>query len=101
MRWLSLHWIFSRWISIAGQDRQKNSQDSDREFSGHYGGTGNPGCTIGEDAGTLEDVYEPYLLQNGFLTELRGGAQRPHLPTNISESTGFHDFQYLHSNLKM
>ena len=24
-------------------------------------------ASIGEDAGTLEDVYEPYLLQNGFL----------------------------------
>ena len=22
---------------------------------------------IGEDAGTVEDVYEPYLLKNGFL----------------------------------
>ena len=24
-------------------------------------------AAIGEDSGTLEDVYEPYLLQNGFL----------------------------------
>lgn len=24
-------------------------------------------ATIGEDSGTLEDVYEPYLLKNGFL----------------------------------
>ncbi|MGN8630547.1 Holliday junction branch migration DNA helicase RuvB [Blautia sp. HCP3S3_G3] len=24
-------------------------------------------AAIGEDAGTLEDVYEPYLLQNGFI----------------------------------
>lgn len=24
-------------------------------------------ASIGEDAGTLEDVYEPYLIQNGFL----------------------------------
>ena len=23
--------------------------------------------TIGEDAGTLEDVYEPYLVQNGLI----------------------------------
>ena len=22
---------------------------------------------IGEDAGTIEDVYEPYLIKNGFL----------------------------------
>jgi len=24
-------------------------------------------ASIGEDAGTLEDVYEPYLIQNGFV----------------------------------
>ncbi|MGL6103477.1 MAG: Holliday junction DNA helicase RuvB C-terminal domain-containing protein, partial [Exiguobacterium acetylicum] len=24
-------------------------------------------ATIGEDAQTIEDVYEPYLLQQGFL----------------------------------
>lgn len=24
-------------------------------------------AALGEDAGTLEDVYEPYLLMNGFL----------------------------------
>ncbi len=30
-------------------------------------------AAIGEDSGTLEDVYEPYLLQNGFLNRtLRG-----------------------------
>ena len=28
---------------------------------------------IGEDAGTLEDVYEPYLLQNGFLNRTPRG----------------------------
>ena len=26
-------------------------------------------AAIGEDAGTLEDVYEPYLLQNGFFKQ--------------------------------
>ena len=37
-------------------------------------------AAIGEDAGTLEDVYEPYLLQNGFLgTEPQEGVlQLPH-----------------------
>ena len=25
-------------------------------------------AAIGEDSGTLEDVYEPYLLKNGFRT---------------------------------
>ena len=24
-------------------------------------------AAIGEDGGTIEDVYEPYLLKNGFL----------------------------------
>ena len=31
-------------------------------------------ASLGEDAGTIEDVYEPYLLQNGLL--LRTGKGR-------------------------
>ncbi|MDE7198629.1 MAG: Holliday junction branch migration DNA helicase RuvB, partial [Lachnospiraceae bacterium] len=27
----------------------------------------------GEDAGTIEDVYEPYLIQNGFLNRTPRG----------------------------
>lgn len=30
-------------------------------------------ASVGEDAGTLEDVYEPYLLQNGFLSRTPRG----------------------------
>ena len=30
-------------------------------------------ATIGEEAVTLEDVYEPYLLQQGFLTRTPRG----------------------------
>ena len=33
-------------------------------------------AALGEDAGTLEDVYEPYLIQNGFIqmnTERQSG----------------------------
>ena len=30
-------------------------------------------ATINEDAVTLEDVYEPYLLQQGFLTRTPRG----------------------------
>lgn len=30
-------------------------------------------ASIGEDAGTIEDVYEPYLLQNGFLSRTPRG----------------------------
>lgn len=32
-----------------------------------------PGDPIGEEAVTLEDVYEPYLLQIGFLTRTPRG----------------------------
>ena len=30
-------------------------------------------AAIGEDSGTLEDVYEPYLMQLGFLTRTPRG----------------------------
>lgn len=30
-------------------------------------------ASVGEDAGTVEDVYEPYLLQNGFLSRTPRG----------------------------
>lgn len=35
-------------------------------------------ATLGEDAGTLEDVVEPYLLQLGFLGRTRKGRQLTH-----------------------
>jgi Holliday junction DNA helicase RuvB len=28
---------------------------------------------VGEDAGTLQDVYEPYLIQQGFLERTQRG----------------------------
>lgn len=44
-----------------------------RNFQGGPVGLETLAAAIGEDAGTLEDVYEPYLLQNGFLGRtLRG-----------------------------
>ena len=30
-------------------------------------------AAIGEDSGTLEDVYEPYLIQNGFIQRTKSG----------------------------
>ena len=38
-----------------------------RQFGGGPVGLETLAAAIGEDAGTLEDVYEPYLVQNGFL----------------------------------
>lgn len=37
------------------------------KFSGGPVGLDTLAAALGEDAGTLEDVYEPYLLMNGFL----------------------------------
>ena len=40
-----------------------------QNFQGGPVGLETLAAAIGEDAGTLEDVYEPYLLQNGFLAD--------------------------------
>lgn len=37
------------------------------QFGGGPVGLGTLAVAIGEDAGTLEEVYEPFLIQNGFL----------------------------------
>jgi Holliday junction DNA helicase RuvB len=37
------------------------------KFDGGPVGVGTIAAAIGEDAGTLEEVYEPFLVQNGFL----------------------------------
>lgn len=43
------------------------------KFSGGPVGLETLAAAIGEDAGTIEDVYEPYLLQNGFLSRTPRG----------------------------
>ncbi len=42
-------------------------------FGGGPVGLDTLAAAIGEDTGTLEDVYEPYLLQNGFLSRTPRG----------------------------
>ena len=42
-------------------------------FQGGPVGLDTLAAAIGEDSGTLEDVYEPYLLKNGFLTRTPRG----------------------------
>lgn len=44
-----------------------------RKFQGGPVGLDTLAAAIGEDAGTIEDVYEPYLLQNGFLNRTPRG----------------------------
>ena len=43
------------------------------KFGGGPVGLSNLAAAIGEDAGTLEDVYEPYLIKNGFLIRTPSG----------------------------
>lgn len=43
------------------------------KFNGGPVGLDTLAAAIGEDAGTLEDVYEPYLLKNGFLNRTPRG----------------------------
>ena len=50
---------------------------------GHFGGgpvgLSTLAVTVGEEADTIEDVYEPYLLQRGFLQRTpRGRIATPH-----------------------
>ena len=37
------------------------------KFDGGPVGVGTIAAAVGEDVGTLEEVYEPFLVQNGFL----------------------------------
>ena len=38
-----------------------------QKFGGGPVGLDTLAASIGEDSGTIEEVYEPYLLKNGFL----------------------------------
>ena len=43
------------------------------KFKGGPVGLDTLSAAIGEDAGTIEDVYEPYLIQNGLLNRTPKG----------------------------
>jgi Holliday junction DNA helicase RuvB len=43
------------------------------KFAGGPVGLGTVAVAVGEDAGTLEEVYEPYLIQQGFLERTQRG----------------------------
>jgi Holliday junction DNA helicase RuvB len=60
------------------------------KFDGKPVGLETLAATINEDAGTIEDVYEPYLLQLGFIARtprgrmiMRGGYE--HLGLSMTE----------------
>ena len=42
-------------------------------FGGGPVGLDNLAASIGEDSGTIEDVYEPYLIKNGFISRTPKG----------------------------
>ncbi len=44
-----------------------------RKFDGGPVGLDTLAAAIGEDSGTIEDVYEPYLIQNGFINRTPRG----------------------------
>ncbi len=43
------------------------------KFQGGPVGLDTLAAAIGEDSGTIEDVYEPYLIKNGFLNRTPRG----------------------------
>ena len=43
------------------------------KFAGGPVGRDTLAAAIGEDAGTIEDVYEPYLVKNGFINRTPKG----------------------------
>ena len=43
------------------------------KFAGGPVGLDTLAASIGEDSGTIEDVYEPYLIQNGFIARTPRG----------------------------
>lgn len=67
------------------------------KFDGGPVGLGTIAAAIGEDAGTIEDVYEPFLVQHGFLQRTaRGRVATAHAyrhmgfvpPAGVSEQPG-------------
>lgn len=62
------------------------------KFQGGPVGIDTLAASIGEDSGTIEDVYEPYLLKNGFLNRTPRGRvatqkAAEHLGLNFKEQT--------------
>lgn len=53
------------------------------QFDGGPVGLDTLAAAIGEDAATLEDVYEPYLLQNGLIARTPRAEWLPPQPMNI------------------
>ena len=61
-------WPGSTWTSSGSTTwTRASSPPSSRSSAAGPVGLGTVAVAVGEDAGTLQDVYEPYLIQQGFL----------------------------------
>lgn len=60
------------------------------KFDGGPVGLDTLAAAIGEDAGTIEDVYEPYLVKNGFIHRTPKG--------RVATSLAYEHFGILHEN---
>lgn len=57
------------------------------KFRGGPVGVSTIATAIGEDSGTVEEVYEPFLIMEGFIKRTPRGAWQPSLHTAISGGT--------------
>ena len=70
-----MHWIFWKW-TVYGLDQTMTGLILNtiiQKFAGGPVGLDTLAAALGEDAGTLEDVYEPYLLMNGLINRTPRG----------------------------
>ena len=76
-RWRGRRWPGSTWTSSASTTWTPGSSRTIIEkFGGGPVGLNTIAVAVGEDAGTLEEVYEPYLIQQGFLERTPRGRLR-------------------------
>lgn len=61
------------------------------KFSGGPVGVSTIATAVGEDAGTIEDVYEPYLIQSGFIKRTPRGRVATQLAYKHTGRTGYYD----------
>ena len=54
------------------------------KYDGGPVGLGTLAVVVGEEPGTLEDVYEPFLIQEGFLKRTPRGREATRSPTSTS-----------------
>ncbi len=77
-------------VDAAGLDRLDRAllRSIVEKFDGGPVGLSTLAVSVGEEADTIEDVYEPYLLQRGLIKRTPRGAGRHVAPhTNTSDWT--------------